>query len=88
MTERDELFRDIQNTLAGHSEVAVMQALLTSFVVAIGVSAESRSRAEEVINALPAELIPMLRENWAGYRKHRAKGDFAAMIGNDGRVKH
>ncbi len=88
MTERDDIVRDIQQVLAGHSEVAVLQALLTSFVIALGVSAESLARGEEVIDALPTELKPMLRDGWTGFRKHRARADFAASVDEFGRVKH
>ena len=73
MSDRDDLFPKIQAVLAGHSEGQVMQALLASLLVVIGVSAPGLGRAEALIEALPAELIPVLRKNWVDYRKHRAK---------------
>jgi hypothetical protein len=73
--ERDEVFRKIQAACAGHQESDVVQALLRSVVIAVGVSAPSLPRAEAVLNALPAELTPFLREKWPSLREHRAKAD-------------
>lgn len=73
MSEREDLFPKIQAVLAGHSEMEVMQALLKSLLVIIGVSAPDLPRAEALINALPAELKPLLRNEWANYRQHRAR---------------
>jgi hypothetical protein len=80
VTEREEIFRAIQAALAGHSEKEVIGALLSSLVVAIGVSAESLSRAEAVINALPAELMPLLRAEWPKLRRHRTVAGLATDI--------
>jgi len=73
MSDREELFAHIQTVLAGHSESDVLRTLLQSLLVAIGVSAPSLARAEAVIDALPAELKPILRREWQNYRAHRAK---------------
>lgn len=73
MSDHADLFQKIQVTLAGHSEMEVMQALLKSLLVVIGVSAPDLPRAEALINALPAELNPLLRSEWANYRMHRAR---------------
>lgn len=73
MSDPGDLFHEIQVVLAGHSESAVMRALLQSLLVAIGVSAPDLARAEAMIDALPAELKPLLRQEWANYRLHRAK---------------
>lgn len=75
MSEREDIFRDIQTVLTGHSELAIIQALLTCLVTAIGVSAKNIQHAEGVINALPAELNPILRDEWTNYRKHRAQSE-------------
>ena len=69
----DDLFRRIQATCGGEGEAAVMQALLQSLLVVIGVSAPSLARAEALLDALPAELKPRLRAEWLNYREHRAK---------------
>lgn len=69
----NDLFRQIQAVLAGQSEAAVMQALLASLLAIIGVSAPNLARAEILIDALPAELKPMLRAEWLKYRAHRAR---------------
>lgn len=68
----EDLFRDVQTVLAGHSEMAVMQVLLQSLLVVIGVGAPSLARAEAAIDALPTELKPLLRQEWVNYRLHRA----------------
>jgi hypothetical protein len=73
MSEQPSLFHDLQVVLGGHSEASVMQALLQSLLVCIGVSAPSLARAEALIDALPTELKPKLRQEWLNYRKHRAK---------------
>lgn len=73
MDDREELFRSVQATLAGHSEAAVMQVLLKSLLVIIGVSAPDLPRAEALIDALPTELKPLLQSGWVNYRLHRAK---------------
>jgi hypothetical protein len=67
------LFHDIQVVLADWPERAVMQALLQCLLVAIGVSAPDLPRAEALIDALPAELKPLLRAEWVNYRLHRAR---------------
>lgn len=72
MSDANRLFHAVQATLAGQSEAAVMQALLTSLLAAVGVSAPSVARGEAMLDALPAELKPILRREWANYRKHRA----------------
>lgn len=72
MSERTDLFHEIQVVLAGHSEATVMQALLKSLLVIIGVSAPDLARAEALIDALPTELKPLLRQEWVNYRLHRA----------------
>jgi hypothetical protein len=72
-SDANDLFHQIQGVLAGHSEATVMQALLYSLLVVIGVSAPSVARAEALIDALPAELKPKLRREWLSYREHRAK---------------
>jgi hypothetical protein len=73
MSDHEELFKAVQVALAGHSEAAVMQTLLKSLLVIIGVSAPSLARAEALIDALPAELKPILRREWLNYRAHRAR---------------
>jgi hypothetical protein len=73
MDDQGELFHEIQLVLAGHSEAVVMQALLRSLLVVIGVSAPSLARAEALIDALPVELKPVLRKEWLNYRAHAAK---------------
>lgn len=73
MSDQDELFSAVQAVLAGHSERTVMQALLKSLLVVIGVSAPDLARAEALIDALPAELKPLLRQEWVNYRLHRAR---------------
>lgn len=82
MTEQDEIFRDIQKVLAGHSERAVTYALLTSLIVAIGVGSESLSRAIAVIDALPTEMKPILRDKWGGFREHRARAELHTSMGH------
>ena len=73
MSETNELFRAINAACAGHSESAVLQALLNCLVTAIGVTSPGLGRAEALIDALPGELKPLLRKNWQGYRRHRAR---------------
>lgn len=73
MSDAQDLFAEVQAVLAGHSEAAVMQVVLRSLLVVIGVSAPGLGRAEALIEALPAELIPMLRAEWPNYRAHRAR---------------
>ena len=73
MSDSTDPFHQIQAVLAGHSEKQVMQALLQSLLVAIGVSAPDLEHAEALIDALPAELKPLLRAEWDNYRAHRAK---------------
>lgn len=80
MTEREELFRDIQAALAGHSEKEVIGALLSSLVVAIGVSAEDLAHAEATVDALPRELKPLLRTGWEGFRRHRTVAGIATEV--------
>lgn len=70
MNDNKGLFQQVQAVLAGHSEAAVMQTLLQSLLVVIGVSAPSVARAEMLIDALPGELKPMLRAEWLNYRAH------------------
>lgn len=73
MSDGAAAFKAVQEALAGHSEAAVMQALLKSLLVVIGVSAPDLARAEALIDALPAEMKPHLRKEWVSYRLHRAK---------------
>jgi hypothetical protein len=73
MSDSQDLFGRVQMVLAGHSEAVVLQVLLKSLVVAFGVSAPSLARAESAIDALPASLKPILRQEWMNYRAHRAK---------------
>lgn len=75
MSERASLFAEVQAVLGGHSESEVMQALLQSLVVVVGVSAPDIDRAEAMLDALPAELKPLLRKDWAKYRQHRADAE-------------
>jgi hypothetical protein len=81
MSEANNLFRGVQTLLAGHTEAAVMQALLQSLVAAIGVSAVDLDRARAIINALPMELTPMLEQGWLNYRAHRAKAAISQNAG-------
>ena len=73
MSETNKIFRDIQKCLAGHSEREVVSALISSLIVAIGVSSRDIAHAESVISALPNEMIPLLRQEWSGFRQHRTK---------------
>ncbi len=66
-------FRQIQMVLAGHPEAVVMAVVLRSLLAVIGVSAPDLARAEALIDALPAELKPLLRAGWDDYRDHRAE---------------
>jgi hypothetical protein len=75
MSDRSDLFHELQSVLAGRSEAAVMQALLQCLLVIIGVSAPDQTRAEELIDALPAELKPALEKQWLNFRLHRAKAE-------------
>jgi hypothetical protein len=68
-----ELFGRIQAVLAGHPVSEVTGALLQSLLAVYGVSAPSLARAEAAIDALPASLKPLLRQEWPNYRAHRAK---------------
>lgn len=72
MSDRETLFHKVQTALAGHSEAAVMQALLQSLLVVVGVSAPDLPRAEAMLDALPTELKPLLRRDWINYRLHSA----------------
>jgi hypothetical protein len=75
MSEREEVFRKIQLACAGHLEQDIIQALLHSVVVIMGVSAPSLERAEAAIDALPVELKMVLRQKWEAIRKHRERAD-------------
>lgn len=75
MSDSEDLFRAVQEALAGHSEAAVMQTLIRSLLVVIGVSAPSLARAEALIDALPAEMKPFLRREWINYRLHMTKAE-------------
>lgn len=88
MTERDEIFRDIQTVLSGRPEREIIAALLTSLVTAIGVASKDLKHAESVVDAIPIELKPILRDNWDAYRKHGAKATAKAnMIRNMAEIK-
>lgn len=80
MTEREEIFRAIQQCLAGHSERDGISALISSLVVAIGVSCESLAQARRIINDLPAEMVPALIGDWEKFRRHRAKAQLRADV--------
>jgi hypothetical protein len=73
MSEQQDLFQQIQVVLAGHTESKVMQALLKSLLVVIGVSAPDLPRALALVDALPTELKPLLQAEWLNYRLHRAR---------------
>jgi hypothetical protein len=75
MSERPDLFQQMQALFAGHSEAAVMRASLQSLLAVIGVSAPGLGRAEAMIDALPAELKPLLRRDWPKYRAHRGNAE-------------
>lgn len=73
--DRKDPFVAVQKALAGHSEMAVMQALLRSLLAVIGIAAPDIQRALAMIDSLPAELKPLLEERWPSYRLHRAKSE-------------
>lgn len=75
MDERTHLFNKVQLALAGHSEREVAHVLLTSLLIEIGVGAENLPKAIAVIDALPTELKPLLRERWGEFRRHRAQAE-------------
>lgn len=80
MTEREEIFRNIQQCLAGHSERDGISALISSLVVAIGVSSETISQARQIINDLPAEMNRAMAGDWEKFRRHRAKAQLRADV--------
>lgn len=71
MSERNEIFREIQTILAGHTERETLAALVGCLVVAIGVASDSMDHATATIDALPADMKNALRIEWAKLRKHR-----------------
>lgn len=75
------VFQGIQRALAGHGERDVLHGLMMSLVTAIGVTAPDLDRAEQILDALPVELKPVLRAKWAEYRQHRARVTDAAVAG-------
>lgn len=77
------LFAQVQTVLAGHAEVVVMDALVRSLVVLVGVSAADLESAQAFIDTLPGQMKPMLRAEWDSYRAHRAKGRLTDLVPSD-----
>ncbi len=75
MTERTQIFRDIQSVLSGHSEREILAALISSLVVHVGVSADNLEHAKTIARKLPDDMIPALVTDWDNLRKHRRRVD-------------
>lgn len=75
MSERTQIFREIQSVLSGHSEHEVLGALIASLVVHIGVSADNLEHAKQIARQLPDDMIPPLVNDWDKLRKHRRRVD-------------
>ena len=80
MTDAEQLYSDIQKALAGHTEKAVLTALISNLIVAIGVSSNDLHHAEQVVKKLPDEMLPMIRKGWADFRVHRARTGGSSLI--------
>lgn len=75
MTERTEIFREIQSILSGHSEREILAALISSMIVHIGVAADSLEQAKRIARDLPDDMIPAIVSEWESFRKHRTRVD-------------
>ena len=80
MTERNEIFHDVQAVLAGHSEGEVIAALMASLAIAIGIRSDDMRHAEAVIKSAPDDMIRTLRQEWPKLRRHRAASDLRAAV--------
>jgi hypothetical protein len=78
--QREDLFRQIQLVLGGYPEAVVLQVILRTLVVIIGVGAPDFHRAEAILSSLPSELEPILHAEWNKLRAHREKA--AALFGS------
>ena len=80
MSERNQIFREIQTVIAGRSEKEVLHALAACLVIAIGVSSESKNHAIATIKGLPGDMKSVLDQEWPKLRAHRARSDLRRSI--------
>ncbi len=69
--DHKDLFQAVQRALTGHSDLDVLQALVRSLVVAVGVSAPSIEQAEQWLDAMLPEIKTAVRQDWPKFRAHR-----------------
>lgn len=72
MKTSDDLHRDIQMIVAGHTVEDGLTAQLTSLAASIGFAATDLANADELVDGLAGDLKRTIRQNWDYVRSIRA----------------